>query len=150
LGREENRASAWRLVLLAGFCAGASVACKYPPLLFVVFPLLLWIAGHSCFGFVWSLVIGHWSLASNERPEFKTLLLHTTLFLTAAFAACGLWFAKNGALTNNPTYPLLYSAFDGRTRTPEKDAQWKKVHSPQPDNSGSRFSPRQFLEQMAW
>jgi hypothetical protein len=66
------------------------------------------------------------------------------------FAASGLWFAKNWVQTNNPTYPLLYSAFDGKTRTPEKDAQWKKVHSPQPDNAGRQFPLRGFFREIAW
>jgi hypothetical protein len=48
----------------------------------------------------------------------------------AAVAGCGLWFAKNCALTGNPTYPLLYSAFGGETRTPDKDRQWNAAHRP--------------------
>jgi hypothetical protein len=73
-----------------------------------------------------------------------------TVFTTAAFAACGLWFAKNGALTHNPTYPLLYSAFDGKTRTPEKHAQWQRVHSPQPDEHGRRFTLSSMSREIAW
>src|SRR5207245_1102161 len=52
--------------------------------------------------------------------------------------------------TNNPTYPLLYAAFDGRTRTPEKDQQWKKVHSPQPDSEGRRFPISGFIREIPW
>jgi len=52
------------------------------------------------------------------------------VFVLAAAAGCGLWFAKNWALTGNPTYPLLYSVFGGETWTPEKDRQWNAVHRP--------------------
>jgi hypothetical protein len=132
-------ALSWRFIALAGFCAGSAVACKYPPALFLVIPLLLWIAAH------WSLVIGHWSFAN-----LRTSLFHASLFLLAVLAASGLWFGKNVALTHNPTYPLLYSLFDGRTRTPEKDRQWTRVHSPQPDQYGNRFSLRDLANQISW
>jgi len=33
-----------------------------------------------------------------------------------------LWFGKNWALTGNPTYPLLYAAFDGKTGTRKRNA----------------------------
>jgi hypothetical protein len=52
------------------------------------------------------------------------------VFLLAAALGCGLWFAKNWALTGNPTYPLLYSVFGGKTWTAEKDRQWNAVHRP--------------------
>ena len=35
-----------------------------------------------------------------------------------------------GAQTGNPTYPLLYSVFDGKTWNAEKDARWNRVHRP--------------------
>ena len=53
---------------------------------------------------------------------------------------CGPWFAKNLVLTGNPTYPLLYRMFDGRTRTAEKDAQWRRAHEP------PNFSPVDLLD----
>ncbi len=52
------------------------------------------------------------------------------VFLLAAGATCGLWFAKNAVLTDNPTYPLLYRVFDGETRTPDKEQQWQRAHRP--------------------
>jgi hypothetical protein len=73
-----------------------------------------------------------------------------SVFLAAVLAACGLWFGKNLVLTSNPTYPLLYSALDGKTRTAEKQRQWQRVHSPQPDRSGSRFSPASLVRELAW
>lgn len=53
------------------------------------------------------------------------------LYLLAAAAICGPWFAKNWAFTGNPVYPLLYEKFDGRTWNEEKDARWNRVHRPQ-------------------
>lgn len=125
---------AWRLYLLGGFLAGSAVACKYPPALFLVIPLLLWVVA---------------STALLKR-DWRQALLATTVFSLAALAGCGLWLAKNWAQSGNPVYPLLYSTFDGRTRTPAKDRQWTKVHSPQPDEHGRRFTLRSFDGQLTW
>ncbi len=144
--QNRSQSESLRLIALAGFCAGSAVACKYPPLLFLVIPLFIWLAAKP----IWSVVIDHSSFDGSKRPDLKTPLLHAALFALAALAACGLWFAKNWALTSNPTYPLLYSVFDGQTRTPEKNKQWMTVHSPQPDKNGHRFSPRQFVDQVTW
>jgi 4-amino-4-deoxy-L-arabinose transferase-like glycosyltransferase len=96
-------------LVLAGWMAGAAVACKYPALLFVVIPLFAWI--------VWAAGIRGW-----KAP---------VVFLLAVVAGCGLWFAKNWVLTGNPTYPLLYEWFGGATRTAAKNAQWTRAHYPQ-------------------
>lgn len=117
LGAEKSSLSAMRLIGLAGFLAGSAVSCKYPPALFVVVPLAAWVL----FGDLVTDVIQR--RAAQHWWAQPTLLI---VFLAGVFAACGLWFAKNAAQTNNPTYPLLYGAFDGKTRTPEKDSQWKK------------------------
>jgi len=132
--RPEHAAHVWRFDLLAGFLAGSAVACKYPPALFVVIPLLLWIAASGVL----------------LRRGWRQAALSAALFVVAVFAGCGLWLAKNGALAGNPVYPLLYSQFDGRTRTPEKDRQWTRVHSPQPDERGRRFTLRSAGEQLVW
>src|SRR5262245_16058577 len=55
--KETAASNVSRLTILSGFCAGSAVACKYPPLLFVVMPLAAWIAGRWCIEFAWSLVI---------------------------------------------------------------------------------------------
>jgi hypothetical protein len=136
-----GRSQGWRLVGLAGFLAGSAVACKYPPMLFVVVPLAGWVLVGDWVAGLWQEGVGKGWWAQ------PTLLL---VFLIGVFAGCGLWFGKNLVQTGNPTYPLLYSAFDGKTRTPEKDAQWKKVHAPQPDSEGRRFSVGQFFREMAW
>ncbi|MEZ6110862.1 MAG: hypothetical protein R3C99_07600 [Pirellulaceae bacterium] len=86
------------LVMVAGWMAGAAIACKYPSLLFVGFPIGLWVLFDR-----WAI---HW----------RSAMLYTLLLV----AACGLWFGKNLVLAGNPTYPLLYSAFGGETMTPEK------------------------------
>ncbi len=53
------------------------------------------------------------------------------IFLLAAAAGCGLWFGKNWVLTGNPTYPLLYEVFGGKTWNADKDRQWNLAHRPQ-------------------
>ena len=52
------------------------------------------------------------------------------MFVLAAALGCGLWFGKNWVLSGNPTYPLLYEVFDGKTWTAEKQRQWNRVHRP--------------------
>ena len=145
------QSQAKRFTLLSGFCAGSAVACKYPPLLFLVIPLSVWIG-------VWpwlSRIIGmriqpRADLSPAARPPIRASLLSAALFLTAAAVACGPWFAKNWVLTGNPTYPLLFSIFDGATRTPEKHHQWTRVHSPQPNAAGNKYSLADIAHQLAW
>ena len=48
---------------------------------------------------------------------------------------------------------MLYGLFDGRTRTPEKDAQWVRAHRVPQDEYGSSYRPEQLvgsLSQVAW
>lgn len=110
------------VLLLAGFLAGSAAACKYPALLFVVVPLGVGIA------------VG-WA----RRPEvessppgtrFRHGLAALGWFAAGAIVACGPWLMKNSVLTGNPVYPLLYSWFDGATRTDELDARWVAAHAP--------------------
>lgn len=103
---------AYSRLLLAGYLAGSAVACKYPGVLFVLLPLAAWIA--------WACS------APSRRVPWKAL----GAFLLAAAVGCGLWLGKNWVLTGNPTYPLLYGAFDGHTWNAEKDRQWNAVHRP--------------------
>ncbi len=106
------------LLALTGLLAGAAVSCKYTSLLFVVVPLLVLV------------ILG--SRAYRVRA--------TLVFLLAVSGACGLWFGKNWVLTGNPTYPLLVNVFGGETRTPEKDAQWRRAHQVPLDAQGRRYS----------
>jgi hypothetical protein len=94
---------------LAGFLAGCAAATKYPGLLFAVVPLAAWSG-----------------LAGPRRTAAKRL----AIFLAAAALACGPWLAKNAVLAGNPTYPLFYEVFGGRSWTAEKDARWNHVHRP--------------------
>jgi len=144
--RKENQALATRFCILSGFCAGSAVACKYPPALFLMVPLAAWVGGARYLARTGPPAVVEHSSTTATRQS----LIQAVVFLLAALAACGLWFGKNLALTSNPTYPLLYSVFDGRTRTPEKDRQWTRVHSPQPDRKGNRFSPRDLVNQVGW
>lgn len=129
-----------RLHLLAGVLAGSAVACKYPPALFLVVPAMGWV------------LVQAWLHAAGLRAPARGWAAATALvlFLAGALAGCGLWLGKNGVLSGNPVYPLLYRVFDGRTRTPEKDQQWRRVHSPQPDASGRRYTLRSAAGEVLW
>jgi hypothetical protein len=106
---ELARGEARGLAAVAGFMAGAAVACKYPALLFVVVPggliLLTSMVWHRDF-------------------DWKTI----TVYSVCVAIGCGLWFGKNWVFTGNPTYPLLYDLFGGSIWTAAKDAQWSAVH----------------------
>lgn len=135
-----------RLQGLAGFCAGSAVACKYPPALFLVVPAAAWVLIFAALrprlaapGHPPPLPRGSWAGAQA-----------VALFLAGVLAGCGLWLGKNWVLSGNPTYPLLYRVFDGRTRTEEKDRQWRRVHSPQPDAQGRRYTLRSLVREGIW
>lgn len=102
-----------RRLIGCGLLAGAAVACKYPAVLLVALPLV---------GFV--------ALSQAVPRGRRTRLIAVSVLLAAMAIPAGPWFAKNWVLTGNPTYPLLYSVFGGKTRTPEKDAQWRRAHAP--------------------
>jgi 4-amino-4-deoxy-L-arabinose transferase-like glycosyltransferase len=127
LGRQITASgSPWNEAALAGLFAGSAVACKYPAVLFVVAPLGAWLLFET--------------LRAQPR-DFKPLLA----FLLGILVTCGPWLAKNAVLTGNPTYPLLVSVFGGETRTPEKDAQWRKAHQVPINAKGERYSPAQLM-----
>ena len=105
LHREQGTPS----LLLAGYLAGGAVSTKYPALLFVLLPLAA------------AVLIG------QRRAKAARAC---GVFLLAAVVGCGPWVAKNWVLTSNPTYPLLYDVFDGKTWSAEKDRQWGRVHRP--------------------
>jgi len=140
LWRSEGRPL--RLAILAGYLAGSAVATKYPAALFVLVPLTIWVwmkdphplplsrkrergvapeaAGQA------AQAGSRWRSVRLESLTYRSGLA----FVLAAAVGCGLWFGKNLALTGNPTYPLLYSIFDGKNWTAEKEAQWNNVHLP--------------------
>jgi hypothetical protein len=104
---------ATRRLILCGLMAGTAVSCKYPAVVFLALP----VVGYAA----WCGVV----------PRNQRSWLYGVMVLLGAMAVpAGPWFVKNWVLTGNPTYPLLYSVFDGATRTPEKDAQWRRAHAP--------------------
>jgi 4-amino-4-deoxy-L-arabinose transferase-like glycosyltransferase len=116
--------------VLAGFLAGASVACKYPALLFVLVPLTAWVGLR-----IWTY-----------RAVNPYMLKCFSIFILAAVAGCGPWFVKNFLLTGNPTYPLLYDWFGGESRTDELNERWRRAHRPRPypdSGAASAYSLRQ-------
>jgi hypothetical protein len=125
-GEAQDAADRRRRWVLAGFLAGAALSCKYPAALFVVAPLAAWAA-------LSRLIAPRQPAPPKDIPPiplWKRLDgLSIGAFLIAVAIGGGPWLAKNWALTGNPTYPLLYSVFDGATRTPARDAQWRAAHA---------------------
>jgi hypothetical protein len=108
-------------LVLMGLLAGGAVSVKYPAVVFVVLPLA---------SAVWFMVRRTDDGAAAVRTDRGAAARSLAIFALAVAVACGPWFVKNLVLTGNPTYPLLYRIFDGRTRTAEKDAQWRRAHGP--------------------
>ncbi|MCD4727583.1 MAG: glycosyltransferase family 39 protein, partial [Pirellulales bacterium] len=150
-----------RGAVLSGFFAGAAVATKYPAALFVLLPLGVWIvissfpkrgsarssaaktpgkqcatAGLSSSACEKNVENTAGQASSGTQRFLPAAAKHLSLFLLAAAVSCGPWFAKNWAFTGNPTYPLLYEAFDGKTWNEEKNHRWNEVHRPRD------FSPK--------
>lgn len=103
---EASSGSGTGLVALCGLLSGSAIACKYPATLFVLVP------------------IGAAVVVSARQKRALAL----GVYLFAAAVACGPWFAKNWALTGNPTYPLLYGLFGGETWNEAKNARWERAH----------------------
>jgi hypothetical protein len=87
-----------------------------------------------------------WALIPRELPltrSARTTLAAAGLFLAGTLVGGGAWYAKNVALAGNPVYPLAYGIFGGKTRTPEKHAQWQRAHQVPQTDAGWRYSPSQ-------
>lgn len=123
---EISRASHYGVLGIAGFLAGGAVSTKYPALVYCAVPLTAYVA-----------------YAGWRSSGVKAASKSVAVFVLGISLGCGLWFAKNAVFTGNPTYPLLYQAFDGATRTPEKEAQWHAAHRP------PNFAPSDFVRH-AW
>ena len=111
------------LAALAGLLAGAATTCKYPALGFVVAPAGVW------------MLVGAAPLRWRSWSWGRA-----TVFALTALAAGGLWYAKNWALTGNPTYPLLYSVFGGESWNESRDAQWSKAHQTPRNSDGDAYT----------
>jgi hypothetical protein len=119
-----------RHIVLSGYLVGCAIATKYPAVLFLLIPLTAWLA-------LFELVRGR---ASQGRwlPAFRTAAGPTIIFVLAIIGGGGLWYGKSWATTGNPTYPLLYDVFGGRSWSAEKDRQWTAAHHPS-DFSAAAF-----------
>lgn len=129
------------VLILAGLCAGGAAACKYPAVAFVVLPLLAAVAWPRLFS-------GFGSLHGNKDGR-RIAWSAVPVFLGGVLVACGPWYAKNLALTGNPTYPLLYSAFGGETWNEEKHERWTTAHTPPIDKAGRSYSLAQLADSAA-
>jgi hypothetical protein len=126
-------------LLLAGFLAGAAVACKYPALLFVLAPALAWCLVGPAAG-------RRPAESSDPRSDRAARWRAVVAVFLAAVCGCGLWLGKNWVLAGNPVYPLLLG---GHTRTVERMEQWSRAHRVPPDQQGRRYGPVQAVEALA-
>ncbi|MDR0869620.1 MAG: glycosyltransferase family 39 protein [Planctomycetaceae bacterium] len=112
-------------IFLAGFFAGCAAACKYPAVIYAVFPLFVFIIVNN---------------AGQVRRLNKTLFV----FLLAVFLACAGWYIKNWYFTGNPVEPLCWNLFGDSTGTwnAAVNARWSAAHSPH------GFGIGQFLSDM--
>ena len=121
------------LLALCGYMAGSAVSCKYPGVLFVVFPFAACIAVTD-FEKAGGREAGRRKkqnrVSSSSPGRLPVVFRHLTVFFLAVGIGSGLWFAKNWVLSGNPTYPLMYGLFGGENWTAEKTQIWNKVHVP--------------------
>lgn len=125
-----------RWAFLASLLAGGAAACKYPGVVFGVIPLGAWLALHTAYS------------GPTTRGTTWRLALAGMIFSLGIFLGGGLWYVKNLVVTGNPVYPLLYDMLGGATRTPEKDAQWRRAHRPPAPASGASLA--QSIAQVGW
>jgi hypothetical protein len=100
------------LILLLGWFLGATAACKYTAVPFVVLP---------------GVAIALWIMIPSAMSMRRVTVLVGTLILGGAFGG-GLWYAKNSALAGNPVYPLASGVLGGKTMNLAKAKQWNDAH----------------------
>ena len=134
-----------RLVALIGFLAGGGMACKYPGVVQVVFPMGLALAGLIIFRN--SDPTAPPSAPRNRlrlRGPFlcRSLLITAALYTAGVLVAVGPWLLKNLWETGNPVYPLLWTLFGGADWDTALNAKFRAGHSP------SNFSPGDLARQL--
>jgi hypothetical protein len=115
--------------LLTGLFAGAAAACKYPAVVMLGVPLAGWAFAAP-------------RLESIRGTSWRIRLTALACFIIAAALSGGAWYARNAVQSGNPVYPLLGGVLDGKTRTPEKNAQFARGHAVPP------YTPEKLLESM--
>lgn len=97
--------SRWGIV--AGMLAGAAFGCKYPALVMVAAPGVL-------FG----------ACGAGRRGAIPFVSLFATGFLLCA----GVWLIRNIVWTGNPVYPLLFETFGGAAWSTELADKFRRGH----------------------
>ncbi len=99
-------------LVISGIFTGIAMGYKYPAALFLALPLF---GGTLFFTF---------------RQGARRVLSRAGLFLAAALLVFSPWLVKNFYYTKNPTYPLAFKTFGSNQWDAERDARWRKAHSP--------------------
>jgi len=112
--RRRTRPGPMGWTILSGAAAGLAVGVKYTAALLVFLPLLAWVIVLS-------------ALRGTGPAE---CLRRAVVFCLVALVCLAPWLVRNVIHTGNPTYPLLYSVFDGRHWDAQRDARWRHAHRP--------------------
>jgi len=99
-------------LVISGIFTGIAMGYKYPAALFLALPLF---GGTLFFTF---------------RQGARKALCRAGLFLIPALLLFSPWLIKNFYWTKNPTYPLAYKVFGSNQWDAQRDARWRKAHSP--------------------
>jgi hypothetical protein len=105
-------------IFTVGLLVGCAAACKYPSLLFVAMPVFLVLLYR-----IWQ------ANSADNSARWRQLIVLSTIFVIGCQLSCQLWYVKNWVFAENPVYPLAANIFGGKTRTPEKIAQWEQAHA---------------------
>jgi 4-amino-4-deoxy-L-arabinose transferase-like glycosyltransferase len=130
--RADEDAARRRRFVLCGVMAGLAVGCKYPAVLFVLAPLV-----------VFALLEG---LA--RRVGVRRSLGGAALVGGAALLVASPWLVRNAVNTGNPVYPLLYDVFGGERWSARQDAKFAQAH--RPSSWGLPDAARRFWAFAAW
>lgn len=114
-----------------GLMAGSSLACKYPALVFVCFPIGLIAAWQSM----------------RQQPQLTRVLGGLGLLVLGSLITAGPWLVKNAVLARNPVYPLAAGYMGGYKFSEHKMQQWQAAHAV-PTRSLSALGDS--LVQIAW
>lgn len=111
---------ATRLIAVTGLLAGSAMSSKYPGLLSVIVPVILFF------------LFTFWTKTRSSeglRSGGNSIVRNAIVFVSMVILAVGPWLARNMIDTGNPVYPLAYSVFGSTDWNADMDAKWKRAHS---------------------
>lgn len=133
--------------ILGGLAAGMACCCKYPALVLVLFPALVWIVRDAL------LVLkttehSPQSQKNDSQAAWRSAAIATAAFLAASLVTIGPWYGKNLYFTGNPVYPLAGSVFGAPPLDDEAISRWERAHQVPRDEKGNRYTPAQLASSL--